>query len=168
MTTTTRDSDAALRGLFDKMLAAWTAGDASAYGECFTGDADYVSYDGTHTRGKHDMVDNHDRLFRGVLAGSALAGSGESIRYLGPEVAVLHATGSVLMPWRSALPKGRLSRQTIVAVDHAGTWLIAALHNGRVRPVNIPRPGAMVSRRSRAIAAADRTLRIGRTSAPVR
>lgn len=161
MTVVTRTADARLNGLFDRMCAAWTAGDAVAYGACFTEDSDYVSYDGTHARGRQAMVDNHDRLFRGVLSGSALVGRVESIRYLSPDVALLHATGSVLMPWRAHLPKRRLSRQTLVAVKEDGAWRIAALHNGRVRPVGIPEPGSMPSRMSRAMTAVARALGIG-------
>jgi uncharacterized protein (TIGR02246 family) len=162
MTSVVTTADTALHELFDRMCAAWTAGDAAAYGECFTEDCDYVSYDGTHARGRREMVDNHDRLFRGVLAGSALVGRVESIRYLRPDVTVLHATGSVLMPWRSGLPQRRLSRQTLVAVRGDGAWRIAALHNGRVRPVTIPAPGSLPSRLSRAMTAAARALGIGR------
>ena len=32
--------------VFDRLCRAWTDGDAVAYGECFTADCDYVSYDG--------------------------------------------------------------------------------------------------------------------------
>jgi hypothetical protein len=51
------------------------------------------------------VVDSHDSLFRGVLTGSALVGEVESIRFISPDVAVVHAFGSVLMPWRSELPR---------------------------------------------------------------
>jgi hypothetical protein len=44
-------------------------GDAEGYGRCFTADCDYVSYDGTRAHGREPMVDSHDALFRGVLAG---------------------------------------------------------------------------------------------------
>jgi uncharacterized protein (TIGR02246 family) len=161
MTVVERNADAALHELFDRMCAAWTAGDAAAYGECFTADSDYVSYDGTHARGRRAVVDNHDRLFRGVLSGSALVGRIESVRHLRPGVAVLHATGSVLVPWRSSLPKRRLSRQTLVAVEECDAWRIAALHNGRVRPVTIPGPASVPSRMSRALTAAARALGVG-------
>jgi uncharacterized protein (TIGR02246 family) len=161
MQSTERATDFELSALFDRMCSAWTAGDALAYGACFTEDSDYVSYDGTHARGRIPMVDNHDRLFRGVLKDSALVGDLESIRYLRPDVAILHATGSVLMPWRSTLPKRRLSRQTIVAVDTPDGWRIAALHNGRVRPVTIPDPGSMPSRASQAMTRVACLLRIG-------
>jgi uncharacterized protein (TIGR02246 family) len=161
MTVVDSSAEAALHDLFDRMCAAWTAGDAAAYGDCFTEDSDYVSYDGTHARGRQAMVDNHHRLFTGVLSGSALVGRVESVRHLRPGVAVLHATGSVLMPWRSSLPGRRLSRQTLVAVEEGGAWRIAALHNGRVRPVTIPGPASVPSRMSRALTAAARALGIG-------
>jgi uncharacterized protein (TIGR02246 family) len=51
MTIVDRSADAALHELFDRMCTAWTAGDAAAYGDCFTEDSDYVSYDGTRRAG---------------------------------------------------------------------------------------------------------------------
>ncbi|WP_369011199.1 SgcJ/EcaC family oxidoreductase [Streptosporangium carneum] len=54
--------------LFADFPAAWTAGDAQAFGALFTDDSDYVSYDGTIARGRRTHQHNHDKLFRGVLA----------------------------------------------------------------------------------------------------
>lgn len=159
---TKTNSDTALTALFERMCTAWTAGDAAAYGNCFTEDSDYVSYDGTLARGRDSMVANHDKLFKGVLDGSALVGEVESIRYITPEVAIMHATGSVQMPWRSTLPKGRLSRQTLVAVNTDEGWRISALHNGRVRPVTIPAPDSFPSRASQTMARVAKALGIGR------
>jgi uncharacterized protein (TIGR02246 family) len=147
--------------LFDRACRAWTDGDAQAYGACFTADADYVSYDGTLARGRTPMVDSHDRLFRGVLAGSALVGEVESVRFVTPDVAVAHATGSVLMPWRSRLPRRRLSRQTLVAVRTGDGWRFAALHNGRVRPRTIPAADSFPARASQWLSRASRAVGIG-------
>ncbi|GAA1867192.1 SgcJ/EcaC family oxidoreductase [Asanoa iriomotensis] len=138
--------DRQIRNLFARLMQAWTDNDATAYGACFTDDCDYVSYDGTRAIGRADMQHAHDQLFRGVLAGSALVGEVESIRHPAPDVAIIHGTASVLMPWRSKLPKRRLSRQTLVAVRTDRGWLFSALHNGRVRPVRIPAPESMPSR----------------------
>ncbi|MBZ2198427.1 SgcJ/EcaC family oxidoreductase [Occultella gossypii] len=157
--------DIQIQNLFDGMLAAWTRGDAPGYGACFTEDSDYVSYDGTRAEGRQPMVDAHHKLFRGVLAGSALVGEIESIRYVGNEVAVVHATGSVLMPWRSSLPKRRLSRQTLVAVHGDNGWRIAALHNGRVRPITVPQPDSFPSKASRTMSRIARAVGIGRATA---
>lgn len=147
----TPDNDRAITALFERACAAWTAGDARAYGECFTEDVDYIGFDGVRN-GHRGMVDGHDRLFRGVLDGSALVGQVEHIRYVRPDVAVVHATGSVLMPWRSELPKRRLSRQTLVAVDTGSGWRFTAFQNTRVRPVRIPDPGSFPARASKGLA----------------
>ncbi len=167
MTGTTARSGTDLVDLFDRMCLAWTAGDAEAYGACFTADCDYVSFDGTHARGRVPMVDNHQRLFAGVLADSALVGRVESIRYLRPDVAVMHASGSVRMPWRRTAPRRRLSRQTIVAVSTESGWRVAALHNGRVRPVTVPAPDALPSRASRALTRVARAVRRSPSRPPV-
>ena len=158
--------DTQIRNLFDDMCAAWTKGDAHAYGECFTEDSDYVSYDGTRASGRQSMVDAHDKLFRGVLTGSALVGEVESIRYVSNDVAVVHATGSVQMPWRSELPKWRLSRQTLVAVRNQDGWRISALHNGRVRPIGIPEPDSFPSKASRTMSRIARAFRVGGGPSP--
>ncbi|MFI6918486.1 SgcJ/EcaC family oxidoreductase [Nonomuraea spiralis] len=163
MRTATLPADTAqIEQLFADLLATWTAGDAQAFGALFTDDSDYVSYDGTVARGRREHQHNHDQLFRGVLAGSALVGDLESVRYLTPDVAVVHGTGSVLMPWRSALPKRRLSRQTVVVVRTGEGWRIGAIHNGRVRPVTVPEPGAFPSRMSQLMARVARRLGLGR------
>jgi uncharacterized protein (TIGR02246 family) len=154
--------DTQIEALFDSLKQAWTDNDAAAYGACFTADSDYVSYDGTWAVGRAAMQDAHDRLFRGVLAGSALVGELESIRHVSPGVAIVHGTGSVLMPWRAKLPKRRLSRQTLVAVRTDDGWRFAALHNSRVRPVSIPAPESMPSRMSRLMGRLGRRLGIGR------
>ncbi|MEU1226240.1 SgcJ/EcaC family oxidoreductase [Streptomyces sp. NPDC005828] len=144
--------------LFNRFMQAWTDNDAAAFGACFTDDADYVSYDGTRATGRSALQDNHDRLFRGVLAGSALVGDLEAIRPITPDVAVVHGTASVLMPWRSELPKRRLSRQTLVVVRTELGWRISAIHNGRVRPVTIPSPDSFPSRMSQAMSRISRRL----------
>ena len=92
------------------------------------------------------MVESHDKLFRGVLFGTALVGEVESIRYVADDVAVLHGNGSVLVAWRSQLPKRRLTRNTMVAVRGPEGWLFTAIHNGRIRPVRIPEPDSLPAR----------------------
>jgi uncharacterized protein (TIGR02246 family) len=159
----TVDRDAQLQALFTRMCRAWTDGDARAYGDCFTSDVDYVSFDGYHERGRDAMVASHDKLFRGVLFGSALVGEVESIRYIGDNVALLHGTASVQVAWRSRLPKRRLTRNTIVAVRDADGWLFTAIHNGRVRPVGVPEPDSVVARVARLLVGAFGALGLGRS-----
>jgi uncharacterized protein (TIGR02246 family) len=145
----TPSDDQELRALFGRLCQAWTDGDAAAYGACFTTDCDYVSFDGTRAHGRKSVIESHDKLFRGVLFGSALVGEVESIRYVSHDVAVLHGSGSVLVAWRSELPKRRLTRNTVVAVRGPEGWRFSAIHNGRVRPVQIPEPNSFPARFAR-------------------
>ena len=158
----TNPNDRQLTDLFRRMCQAWSDGDAVAYGRCFTEDCDYVSFDGTRAQGRAAMVEAHDRLFRGVLFGSALVGEVEAIRYLGGDVALLHGTGSVLVAWRTELPRRRLTRNTIVAVRTTEGWRFTAIHNGRVRPMEIPAPDSAVSRMARLMARTSSAVGLGR------
>ncbi|GAA4898687.1 SgcJ/EcaC family oxidoreductase [Streptomyces coeruleoprunus] len=153
--------EAEIRELFAEYCKTWTDGDATGFGRLFTEDADYVSYDGSWAAGVDRLRDNHDKLFRGVIAGSAMVGRIESLRLLTDSVAVLVGNGSVLMPWRSRLPKRRLSRQIIVCVRTEAGWRIAAIQNGRQRPVTIPEPDALPSKLSRAMTRLAQRLGIG-------
>lgn len=155
------DDDARIRALFGDLMQAWTDNDADAYAGYFTDDSDYVSYDGTRAIGRAQHQHNHDKLFRGVLAGSALAGDVESIRFLTSDVAILHGTASVLMPWRSRLPERRLSRQTLVLVRTSEGWRVTAIHNGRVRPVAIPEPDSFPAEMSHLMGRLARKLGLG-------
>lgn len=160
------DDTAQLTDLFDRMCRAWTEGDATAYGACFTADCDYVSFDGTRAHGREQVIASHDTLFRGVLFGSALVGEVESIRHLGADVAVVYGTGSVLVAWRSRPPRRRLTRNTLVAVRGPDGWQFTAIHNGRVRPLDIPAANSVPSRAARAIVRVTDALGLGRARAP--
>ncbi|MFI9788276.1 SgcJ/EcaC family oxidoreductase [Kitasatospora sp. NPDC051984] len=157
-----RNAENELRALFAEYCRTWTAADSEGFGRLFTEDADYVSYDGSWAAGRPRLTDNHDKLFRGVIAGSALVGGIESLRFVTDSVAVLVGNGSVLMPWRRRLPRRRLSRQIIVCVRTAEGWRIAAIQNGRQRPITIPEPESVPARMSRATTRTARRLGIGR------
>ena len=100
-----------------------------------------------------------------MLFGSALVGEVESIRYLGDHVALVHATGSVLVTWRTRLPKRRRTRNTIVAVRTPDGWRFTAIHNGRIRPVGVPEPDSLPAKVARGLVRATGALGMGRATA---
>jgi uncharacterized protein (TIGR02246 family) len=117
---------------------------ARGYGRLFAEDCDYVAFDGTHLRGRQANAEHHQRLFDTVLRGTRLMFEGEPvIRFLAPDVAVLHTVGSVVMPWQREVTARRRSNQTMVAVRESGGWRVAAFHNTRYRPTPLP-TGAML------------------------
>jgi uncharacterized protein (TIGR02246 family) len=127
-----KTDETAIRQLFTRLEEAWNAGDATAYGECFTPDSDYITFDGSHVQGRDANADAHRKLFETFLKGSKLTGQISDLRFLSPDVAVLHATGNVKLRWQSRPAPGRESIQTYVAVKQDGAWRFAAFHNSRI------------------------------------
>ena len=66
------------------------------------------------------------------MKGTRLVGSVESVRFLGPEVALVHATGSTVFPGEDKPRPSRDSIQTLVAVKREGAWIFTAFHNSRI------------------------------------
>lgn len=143
---TTANDEATIRALVHEIYDAWARNDARAYASYFEDDSDYVPFDGTRLHGREANEESHRQLFATVLAGTRLEGEVESVRFITPDVAVVHATGSVVWPWHRGVPKRRLSRQTMVFVRRGGTWRATAFHNTRVRPVPPLKPGGAIVR----------------------
>ena len=126
----------AIRDLFRQLLDDWGRGDGDAYGSRFTEDADYVAFDGTHTKGRSDIAASHQQLFDKYLKGTRLTGRIESVRFLGPDTALVHAVGGTVMRGKTRPSPERNSIQTFVAVRRDDQWRFAAFHNSRVRPIS--------------------------------
>ena len=134
---TSRDpaDERAIRELFEKLLEDWARGDGGAYGSRFTEDADYVAFDGTRTKGREEISASHQQLFDRFLKGTQLTGRVLSVKFLNPDVALVHATGRTIMRGKSRPSPERDSIQTLVAVREGAEWRFAAFHNSRVRPI---------------------------------
>ena len=132
----TEVDDREIRELMDRLSDGWARGDAQGYAAEFTEDCDYVAFDGTRFRGPTEPGKHLARLFDTVLKDSRLEGEVESVRFVTPDVAVVHWTGSVAYPWQQRVSRRRRSRQTLVFVRRDERWLATAFHNTRVRPVS--------------------------------
>ena len=125
----------AIRQLFERLLEDWARGDGGAYGSRFTEDADYVAFDGSHTKGRGEISASHQQLFDKFMNGTRLTGRIESIKLPAPGVALVHATGGTVMRGKREPSPERDSIQTLVAVKREEGWRFAAFHNTRVRPI---------------------------------
>jgi uncharacterized protein (TIGR02246 family) len=133
--TTHQTDEAQILALFDDLLEDWGRGDGEAYGSRFTEDADYVAFDGTRTRGRREIAASHQQLFDKWLKGTQLKGRILSVKFLGSDVALVHATGGTIIRGKTKPSPERDSIQTLVAVRDGGGWRFAAFHNSRVRPI---------------------------------
>lgn len=132
----------AVLALGQALQDAWNRGDAAGYASLFTGDADFVAWNGTYGRGRQAIEDGHRRLFRGPFAGSRMVLVGDdaesappqSLRFLRPDVAIMVIPGVVTLAGQTGAGPDHDSVQTFVLTKDGGRWRVAAFHNTR-RPV---------------------------------
>ncbi|WP_020573862.1 SgcJ/EcaC family oxidoreductase [Actinopolymorpha alba] len=128
--------ESAIHALLQRLVAAWNAGDARAFAELFTQDADYITFFGAHLHGRTAIEEIHRPLFEGPLRGSRLSGgtqsqSNSSVRLLRPDVAVVVTTGGTTLAGADAPDPERDSIMTLTAVREAGGWRFASFQNTR-------------------------------------
>jgi uncharacterized protein (TIGR02246 family) len=120
----------AVKALIRQTVAAWNAGDAAAYGACFTADATYVTWVGTRYQGREEIARSHAALFRSFLKGTGLADEIVAVRFIGPDAAIVSSNGDVIKGGKRPEDVKLTKAQTYTIVREAdGAWRIAAFHN---------------------------------------
>lgn len=134
MTSTHQTDVAAIHDLFDRAARAWADGDAGAYADCFTPDADYVTFVGSHYKGRTAIEACHVPLFAKWQKHSRLDADITQLRFVGEDVALVHARGAVVKGTHHRTRRNT-KVQTYVAVRDNDRWLFAAFQNTRYRPL---------------------------------
>jgi uncharacterized protein (TIGR02246 family) len=124
-----------IRALHQRMLDAWDSGDGEAFAAPFRDDAVFVGFDGSAMRGREQIATVHQELFDRWLKGSRLVEECTEVRFAGPEVAIVHATGGTVLRGKSQPAPERDSIQTLVALREAGEWSFVSFQNTRIRPI---------------------------------
>jgi len=124
-----------LRALYVAMMEGWNRGSAEAFAAPFAEEADFVAFDGTRFRRRDELVRSHAPLFETHLKGTRLVGDVTDVRFLGSDVAVVHAHGGTVPRGKREAAPERDSLQTLVAVKRDDIWQFVAFQNTRVRPI---------------------------------
>ncbi|MFI6324708.1 SgcJ/EcaC family oxidoreductase [Nonomuraea sp. NPDC050556] len=110
-----------INDLLVRLSQAWNDGDATAYAELFTHDADYITFFGLHMEGRAAIEESHRQLFDGPMKGTTMRGDGEpKIRHLSDDTALVISEGG-LNP----------SVVTFTAVRQGDGWLFSSFQNTR-------------------------------------
>lgn len=126
----------AISALYFQMIDGWNRGSGSIFAAPFAEDGDLLDFDGTHLKGLQNIASVHQQPFDTFLKGSRLVGKIRNIRFLTPDVAIMHAVGGTIMDGQTNIEPERNSIHTIVVkkVDpNNGHWLITAFQNTRVQ-----------------------------------
>jgi uncharacterized protein (TIGR02246 family) len=121
-----RDKDVkAIGELFMKMGEAWNNLDVEAYGNCFTEDADYITFKGQHLKGRKQISDVHQRLFDGLLKGSKLEAKALvdiQPSFVTDDVAIVHRIGKAKLSDANHESGDRGYINTNVVKKEKGKW----------------------------------------------
>jgi uncharacterized protein (TIGR02246 family) len=128
--------EAAVRALYQQLMDGWNQGSGDAFAAVFTEDGDLVAFEGTHFKGRQEIAPFHQRLFDKWLKGSRLVGEVKDVRFLSPDVALMHAVGGTVLRGKSEPVPERDSIQTLVATRQDGEWRLAAFQNTRLHPMD--------------------------------
>lgn len=123
----------ALSVLFERLSEFWAAMNADGYADAFTEDADYVTFIGTHLRGRRQIRDSHEALWQHFQRNTRLYGKIRSLRFVAEGVAIMITEGAILKGKRTAPKPADLKVQTLVAVRRPEGWRFSSFHNTKHR-----------------------------------
>ena len=122
------EDEKAIRNIIQSLADAWTAGDGVKFGEPFTEDADYVVVNGLHLKGREAIAQGHQRIFDTIYKDTKLKTEIRKIRFLRPDVAVVHTQGSIAKK-TEAFPGAPGAFPGFVLSKENGKWQIVAFQN---------------------------------------
>jgi uncharacterized protein (TIGR02246 family) len=121
-------NDGAVRAVLDRIYAAWAANDADAFVAPYADDAT-ATLPGAYLPGKEAIRATMAAVFAGPLKGSTASYEVQSIRFPGPEVAIVTSKGATLLAGEAEPAAGNRSLETWVLAARAGAWRVEAFHN---------------------------------------
>jgi uncharacterized protein (TIGR02246 family) len=133
-TADTAKDDAAVRQIVKQLEDAWNAHDGKAFAARFAADADYIVIDGMYAKGREAIEKGHQGIFTTIYKDSTNRGTVKSVRFLRPDIAIVHVEWNLTVPSGGKENKGS-AMNTLLMANEKGTWSIAAFQNTPVRPV---------------------------------
>jgi uncharacterized protein (TIGR02246 family) len=133
------DDEAAIRSLYFQMIDGWNKGDGDSFASPFAEDSDLVGFDGTHLKGRQRIASFHQQLLDTYVKGSRLVGKIRNVRFLTPDVAIMHVVGGTIMKGQTDIEPERNSVHTLVfKKGDDEKWCVAAFQNTRAQFIGRP------------------------------
>lgn len=125
---TSSADEAALRQIVKQVEDAWNAHDGKAFAAPFATDADYVVVNGMSLKGREAIEKGHTGIFTTIYKDSHNVATVKSVRFLRPDVAVVHVEWNLEFRIGDKTEKGH-AINTMVMTKEGGKWSIAAFQN---------------------------------------
>jgi uncharacterized protein (TIGR02246 family) len=129
------EDETAIREVENRQQEAWNKHDAKAYAALFTADGDCVNVVGWWWKGRAEIEQKLTAAYAFVFRESALTINEVTVRFLSPDVAVVHARWTMTgARTPQGMPVPQTGIQTQLVQKEAGQWLIAAFQNTNALP----------------------------------
>jgi len=132
--------EAAIRALLEKCVEGWNRGSGEGFAAQFAEDSDYVVVNGMHIKGRQQNAASHQQIFDTFYKGTRLWARIKSVRFLRPDVAVVHSVSKILKPGESVASAEPEAIQTWTVSKRSNEWLVDAFHNTPIQRQGAPPP----------------------------
>ena len=117
-----------VRTLYQRLLDAWNAQDASAYAGLFAPTGSIVGFDGSPVDGRA-AIEEHLRGIFGHHRTASYVGIVREVRPLGDGAMLLRAVAGMIPPGKNDINPATNAVQSLVVVRDGGRWSVALFHN---------------------------------------
>ena len=121
--------EAAMRDAVKQLESGWNTKSGATFAKPFAEDADYVIINGNYIKGRAVIESQHQRIFDTIFKETTLSLTVQQIRFLRPDVAVVHVKGYRDSP-KQELKQGAMI--TLIMTKEKQGWTIAAFQNTAV------------------------------------
>lgn len=126
-----QNNEAALREIVKQMETGWNTKSGALFAKAFAEDADYVIINGQYIKGRAVIESTHQQIFDTIFKDTTITLTVQQIRFLRPDVAVVHVKGQRTSPIKELVQDAML---TLVLTKEKQGWTIAAFQNTAVTP----------------------------------
>ncbi len=118
----------AARTLYQHLIDSWNRRNAEDFAALFTEDCTLIGFDGSQMTGQAEVATTLRDIFAHHLT-SPYVHIIRSVRFLDPNVALLHASVGMVPPGQAELDPNLNAVQSLVATKCDGTWRITLFQN---------------------------------------
>jgi uncharacterized protein (TIGR02246 family) len=127
----TAADEVAIRAIPSQMIDGWHKGSGDAFAAPFSETANFVEFDGTSLTGRQAIATFHQQFIDTLAERFQIEIEPNFVRFLTPELAVMHSVARITLPGQTAPSPSRDSMQLFVVRKRAGDWCVEAFQNCR-------------------------------------
>lgn len=120
--------EAAIRALYDRLMAGWNERKAGEMAAPFAEDGELIGYDGTHVATRAEIHAHVAEVFAHHMTPPYVTRV-KGVRMLGADAAILRAIAGMIPPGQTELEPKLNAWHTLVAVRREGEWQVALFQN---------------------------------------